>query len=227
VTLHLVEVEDARAFGCVPTDAVGRVTAFLEKMPDPVTRWINAGAYVMRRGLIDEIPTDRAVSVERETFPGLLDAGATVQSWRETAYWRDLGTPAAYVAGSCDVVLGRVSGAVSAASPVAGAVVLPGADVAPSAVLGDGTTVGAGAVVGPAAQVLGSVLLDGAVIEAGARVCDSVVGAAARVAAGCQVVDAVVGAGSTVAQGNELRAGARLWPGVDLPETALRFSSDG
>src|SRR6478672_9970102 len=29
VTLHLVVVEDARAFGCVPTDPDGRVTAFL------------------------------------------------------------------------------------------------------------------------------------------------------------------------------------------------------
>ncbi|MTB15617.1 MAG: NTP transferase domain-containing protein, partial [Actinobacteria bacterium] len=31
VTLHLTHVEDARAFGCVPIDSEGRVTAFLEK----------------------------------------------------------------------------------------------------------------------------------------------------------------------------------------------------
>ena len=31
VSLHLVEVPDARAFGCVPTDDSGRVTAFVEK----------------------------------------------------------------------------------------------------------------------------------------------------------------------------------------------------
>ena len=42
-TLHLIEVEDARAFGCVPTAADGRVTAFLEKMDNPVTNQINAG----------------------------------------------------------------------------------------------------------------------------------------------------------------------------------------
>jgi mannose-1-phosphate guanylyltransferase len=46
VTLHLTQVEDARAFGCVPTDAQGRVTAFLEKMDNPVTNQINAGCYV-------------------------------------------------------------------------------------------------------------------------------------------------------------------------------------
>ena len=31
-TLHLIEVADARAFGCVPTDSSGKVLDFLEKM---------------------------------------------------------------------------------------------------------------------------------------------------------------------------------------------------
>jgi hypothetical protein len=44
VTLHLVEVPDPARFGCVPLDAAGRVTAFLEKTPDPVTNRINAAA---------------------------------------------------------------------------------------------------------------------------------------------------------------------------------------
>ena len=46
VTLHLTEVEDARAFGCVPTDSDGRVSAFLEKMENPITNQINAGLYL-------------------------------------------------------------------------------------------------------------------------------------------------------------------------------------
>ena len=48
VTLHLVRVGDPRAFGCVPTDADGVVTAFLEKTQDPPTDQINAGCYVFR-----------------------------------------------------------------------------------------------------------------------------------------------------------------------------------
>jgi len=52
VTLHLTEVEDARAFGCVPTDAQGRVTAFLEKMDNPVSNQINAGCYVFNHVLL-------------------------------------------------------------------------------------------------------------------------------------------------------------------------------
>ena len=70
VTLHLVRVGDPRAFGCVPTDADGVVTAFLEKTQDPPTDQINAGCYVFRREVIERIPPGRALSVEREVFPG-------------------------------------------------------------------------------------------------------------------------------------------------------------
>ena len=69
VTMHLVRVGDPRAFGCVPTDDNGRVTAFLEKTQDPPTDQINAGTYVFRREIIEAIPAGRPVSVEREVFP--------------------------------------------------------------------------------------------------------------------------------------------------------------
>ena len=109
VTLHLVEVPDPAAFGCVPTDPSGRVTAFLEKTPNPVTNRINAGCYVFTRSVIDAIPADRPVSVERETFPGLIEGGRTVMGYIDTAYWLDVGTPAAFVQGSCDLVLGTLA----------------------------------------------------------------------------------------------------------------------
>ena len=85
VTLYLTEVDDARAFGCVPVDAQSRVTAFLEKMPEPVTNLINAGCYVFRRDVIDTIPYGQVVSVERETFPQLL------VEWRDSHGIRRLG----------------------------------------------------------------------------------------------------------------------------------------
>ena len=106
VTLHLVEVADARAYGCVPTDDEDRVSAFLEKMENPVSSWVNAGAYVFRRSVIDAIPPGEVVSVERDTFPSLLASGRDVRAWKETAYWCDVGTPEALVRCSADVVLG-------------------------------------------------------------------------------------------------------------------------
>ncbi|WP_442945822.1 sugar phosphate nucleotidyltransferase [Nonomuraea sp. LPB2021202275-12-8] len=225
VTLHLTEVEDPTRFGCVPTDGDGRVTAFLEKTPNPVTNRINAGCYVFTRSVIDEIPRGEVVSVERETFPGLIESGRLVLGYADRTYWLDVGTPAAFVQGSRDLVLGRLE-SLALPGPTGEYLALPGALVSPEAKIQGGTAVGARCVVEAGATVVGSVLSDDCVVEAGASVTDSVVGRGARVCAGTVVRDAVIGDGAVVGPGNELRAGVRIWPGVELPERAVRYSSD-
>lgn len=110
VTLHLTPVDDARAYGCVPTDAYGRVTAFLEKMDNPVTNTINAGCYVFDKSVLDSIPENEVVSVERQTFPQLIEANKKVMGFIEKAYWLDIGTPNALLKGSRDLVTGIADG---------------------------------------------------------------------------------------------------------------------
>src|SRR5690606_2359208 len=138
VTLHLVRVSDPRAFGCVPTDADGRVTAFLEKTQDPPTDQINAGCYVFRREYIEKIPSGRPVSVEREVFPALLTEGARVQGHVDTSYWRDMGTPEDFVRGSADLVRG-IAPSPALPGQRGESLVHQGAGVAPGALLIGGT----------------------------------------------------------------------------------------
>jgi mannose-1-phosphate guanylyltransferase len=225
VTLHLVEVPDPSRFGCVPTDLDGRVTAFLEKTPHPVTSQINAGCYVFTRRFIDAMPAGRVLSVARETFPALIEAGETVMGYVQSAYWLDVGTPEAFVRGSCDLVLGELS---SPALPgqAGEALILPGSSADPSAELSGGTTVGSGCAIGARAAVSGSVLFDGVSVGAGATVRASVVGPGARIGDGAVLDGAVIGAGAEVGGGNELLHGVRVWPGVRLDGTAIRFSTD-
>ncbi|WP_431982906.1 sugar phosphate nucleotidyltransferase [Streptomyces qinglanensis] len=228
VSLHLTRVTDPRAFGLVPTDGSGRVTAFLEKPQTPeeiVTDQINAGAYVFTRSVIDTIPAGRPVSVERETFPGLLSAGATLHGMVDSTYWLDLGTPESFVRGSADLVLGR---APSPAVPgrCGERLILASADVAQDAKLTGGTVAGAGAAVGSGARIDGSALLDGAVVAPGARIRDSLIGAGARIGADTVLDGAVIGDGAVVGEGNELRGGIRVWCDARIPAGAVRFSSD-
>jgi mannose-1-phosphate guanylyltransferase len=225
VTLYLTKVDDPRAFGCVPTDADGRVTAFCEKDPNPVTDQINAGTYVFRREIVDTIPTGRAVSVERETFPGLLADGVRICGHVDSTYWRDLGRPADFVAGSADLVLG-LAPSPALPGPTGQALVLDGAEVDPSAVLRGGTTVGAGCVVGPDAVLDGAVLFDGARIGAGASVTRSAVGFGTIVGDRAVLDDVVVGDRARIGSRVELLAGARVWPDVAIPDGGVRFSSD-
>jgi mannose-1-phosphate guanylyltransferase len=225
VTLHLVEVGDPRAFGCVPTDENGRVTAFLEKSPDPVSHQVNAGCYVFRRHVLDAIPSDRPVSVERETFPGLLADGADVRGYVESAYWLDVGTPAALVRCSSDLVRG-IASSPAYDQPPGERWLLPGADVAEDAAVRGGSTVGRGARVADLAVVEGSVLFDGALVGRGAVVRDSVVAAGAVIGPRTVLDGAVVGEGAEVGADCELRAGARVWCGARLSDAAVRFSPD-
>ena len=151
VTLHLIQVEDARAFGCVPTNEDGQVEAFLEKMENPITNWINAGCYVFNREIIDSIPRDTVISVERETFPGLISDKRRVFGYKEAAYWLDIGNPGALFKGSRDLV-------------AADFLISPSAVVDSTAVLRGGTSIGAGAHIGAEA------ILDNCIISAGATV---------------------------------------------------------
>jgi mannose-1-phosphate guanylyltransferase len=225
VTLYLTKVSDPRAFGCVPTDSDGWVTAFLEKDPDPVTDQINAGAYVFKRAVVEGIPAGRAVSVERETFPELLAAGALVAGHVDSGYWRDLGRPADFVAGSADLVRG-LAPSPALPGPVGEALVLAGATVDPSATVTGGTTVGAGCTVGAGAVLDGAVLFDGCSVASDAVVRHSVVGFGATIGAGTVLQDAVIGDRARIGDRVELCGGARVWPGTELADGAIRFSSD-
>jgi len=172
VTLHLTQVEDARAFGCVPTDVQGRVTAFLEKMDSPVTNQINAGCYVFNPRVISAIPLETVVSVERETFPKLVSDGAKVYGYIENAYWLDIGTPKALLKASTDIVLRSGPG-----------LVMPGAQVDATAVIAGGSCIGQGSAVGAGTNIRGSV------VEAGVKIGRDVVIENSFVATGAIVLD--------------------------------------
>jgi mannose-1-phosphate guanylyltransferase len=223
VTLHLVEVDDPRAFGCVPTDSHARVSGFFEKSPDPVTNRINAGCYVFARHVIDEIPAGRPVSVERETFPDLLAANAVVLGYVETSYWLDVGTPAAFVQGSADVVRGILASP-ALSSPVGESLIDDSAVVHASAKVSGGSAIGPRATVDASARVTGSVIAEEVHVGAGAVLLRCLVGRGADIGPRCVLTDAVVGDGARIGADNELGAGVRVWIDALIPDAAIRFS---
>src|SRR5207245_1717095 len=90
------------------------------------------------------------VSVERETFPGLLESGARVSGHVDAAYWRDLGTPLDLVKGSADLVRG-VAPSAALPGPTGEWLLLDGAQVDDTARVFGGTIVGRGGRAGVAA----------------------------------------------------------------------------
>ncbi len=183
VTLYLTKVEDARAYGVVPTDADGWVEAFLEKMENPVTNQINAGCYVFTRSVIDEIPADQVVSVERETFPALVQSGRRVQGFVDNGYWRDIGTPAALIAASADLVTGRFASVATppANSPSGVGLIAEDAVISENSRIIDGSVVLSRARIGANCTISGSIIGEGAVIEDGVEINSAFVAAESRI----------------------------------------------
>jgi mannose-1-phosphate guanylyltransferase len=225
VTLHLVRVGDPRAFGCVPTDSDGLVTAFLEKTQDPPTDQINAGCYVFKRSVIDGIPKGRALSVEREVFPQLLSDGRKVCGYVDATYWRDMGTPDDFVRGSSDLVRG-IAPSPALAGQRGEKLVHDGAAVAPGAVLIGGTVVGRGAEIGAGTRLDGAVIFDGVHVGAGAVSERPITCFGARIGPRALIRDGVIGDGADIGARCELLRGARVWPGVTIPDGGIRYSTD-
>lgn len=172
LTLYLTKVSDARAYGVVPTNADHWVEAFLEKMENPVTNQINAGCYVFTRSVIDEIPADQVVSVERETFPALVESGRRVQGFIDNGYWRDIGTPKALIAASADLITGRF---LSPATPIPNSphgvgYIADGAKVSENARIIEGSVVLSEAKIGANCLISASIIGEGAVIDDGVTV---------------------------------------------------------
>jgi len=192
VTLYLTQVADARAYGCVELLPGDRVKSFLEKSDTPPSNLINAGCYVFNRSVIDEIPSGRVVSVERESFPQLLAADKKVFGFVDSSYWLDIGTPAALIKASKDLITGNVF---SPATPshAGDSMISADATVADGCIISDGSFVHPKVVVESESEIVGSIIGEGAVIGAGCKVIDSFIAPDYKIPAGTVVINNYLG----------------------------------
>jgi mannose-1-phosphate guanylyltransferase len=95
-----------------------------------------------------------------------------------------------------------------------------------SALIDGGSYLAEGVTVGGRARISGSVIYRNAVVSADAVVIDSIVGAGSIIGEGSVLREAVVADAVHIGAGNELLSECRIFPGVTIPEGAIRFSSD-
>ncbi|HSD77188.1 MAG TPA: NDP-sugar synthase [Solirubrobacteraceae bacterium] len=239
-TLALVPVADPTAYGLVRLEDDRRVREFVEKpRPDEIdTNLVSAGAYVLERSVLDLIPPDRNVSIEREIWPRLVGHG--LYGFPAEAYWLDIGTPARYLQGTFDILEGNVrthvierlgAGYLAVADGVqARGRVIPPAIVERGCAIGDGAHVGSLVVLGEGVRVGANTIIERSVVLQGAEVgdrCllrDCIVAAGARIGDGTEVSGgAVLGEGVTVGDDNVLTRGLRLASRIELPDAAITF----
>jgi mannose-1-phosphate guanylyltransferase len=239
-TLSLVPVADPSAYGLVHLNDDRSVRDFVEKpSPDAIdTNLISAGAYVLQREILQLVPADRNVSIEREVWPALIGKG--LYGFPSESYWLDIGSPDRYLQGTFDIIEGNVQTAVGdrlgsdwlaidKSAEIAGRVIPPavlergvrvaaGAQVGSLVVLAEDVSIGAGT------TVERSVILNGAQIGENCRLRDCIVAAGCRIGARTTVTGgAVLGEGVTIGADNVIAHGARIFPGVALPDGAIKF----
>jgi mannose-1-phosphate guanylyltransferase len=240
-TLGLIPVDDPSAYGLVRRNPDCSVSEFVEKPgPEQIdTNLINAGAYIIEREVLDAMaPAGTNISIEREVFPTLVDRG--LFGYAADGYWLDIGTPGRYLQGTYDILEGNVvteigrrltdaslalvEGAEIDGRVVAPALIGPGCVVAEHAIVGGRAVLGPGVVVGEGSHVEGSVLLEGAQVGARTVVSGSIVGPGVQIGDHCRIEGGVVlGAEAKIGADNVLAAGARIFPGVELPNGAIKF----
>jgi mannose-1-phosphate guanylyltransferase len=192
ITLYLTQVEDARAYGCVELLENKQIKSFLEKMENPISNLINAGCYIFNRQIIDQIPQNKVVSVERDTFPNLLANNAKVFGYLDNSYWLDIGTPAALVKASADLITGAIT---SSATPnhTGDNLISPSAQIGSGCVINNGSVIESEVVVESNCQITGSIIGSGAKIGGNCKIIDSIIAPGAQIEAGMVVLTNYLG----------------------------------
>jgi mannose-1-phosphate guanylyltransferase len=239
-TLALTPVEDPSAYGLVRTRDGGEVTEFVEKpSPDQIdTRNISAGAYVLERSVLDLLEPDEPASIERDVFPRLVGEG--LYGFVSDGYWLDIGTPERYLEGTFDILEGTVTshvqgrmgdgylcvedGVENAGRIIPSALVESGCRIGEGARIGGRVVLEGGVTVGENTTIERAVVLQGSEIGSNCTLSGCIVGGGVRIGNDCHVDGlSVLGEGVTIGAGNVVSNGARLFPGVTLPDGALLF----
>jgi mannose-1-phosphate guanylyltransferase len=241
-TLALIGVGDPSAYGLVRRREDCSVTEFLEKPgADQAldTNLVNAGAYILEREILDGMaPAGTNISIERDVFPRLVGQG--LYGYEASGYWLDIGTPTRYLQATYDILEGKVNTSVGARLNASGMRLLPeggvpgriaapvliadGCGIAPNASIGGRVVLGRGVQIGAGAIVEDSVLLDGVRVGARTQISGAIIGRDVVVGDRCVINGhAMLGEGVRIGDDNVLTAGARVFPGVELPDGAIRF----
>jgi mannose-1-phosphate guanylyltransferase len=239
-TLALTPVDDPSAYGLVRTRSGGEVTEFVEKpAPDQIdTRNISAGAYVLERTVLELLEVDQSASIERDVFPRLVGDG--LYGYVSDGYWLDIGTPERYLEGTFDILEGIVASGVqermgdgylcledgveNAGRIIPSALVESGCRIGEGARIGGRVVLERGVTVGKNTTIERAVVMQGAEIGRNCTLSGCIVAGGVRIGDDCHVDGlSVLGEGVTIGNGNVVSNGARVFPGVTLPDGALLF----
>jgi len=98
-SIAVTEVSNPSAYGVIEYNKEGYVVSFIEK-PAPgenSSNFINAGIYIFEPEILQEIPLNKVISIERDVFPKYIADGYKISIYKNDGYWIDIGTIEKYM----------------------------------------------------------------------------------------------------------------------------------
>jgi len=227
-TIALCQVVDPSRYGVAEIGEKGRIRSFIEKPAKGTapTNLINAGIYVLSPKVFQYIPKGKTVSMEREVFPKLAEAGE-LYGHVVQGLWIDIGKPEEYLQTNKIILSSLVNSRrhkkadrFGLKKPVAldkGVSIGEESVIGPNAILGKNVTIGrhvqiSDSVVFPYARIDDSSSINGAIIGEGA-----VIGKKVRISRGCIIADQ-----AKIRDNVSLNEEAAVCPAKEVAENVLR-----
>lgn len=216
-TIVLTPVEDPSAYGLVETANDGAIRRFLEKpKPEQLAglsiNTINAGVYVLEPSILSMIQKGENSSFEYNVFPAILEQKRPFFAYTlSREYWRDIGTPASYLAAHHDFLDKKLTafGELGSAGE---------SDIATTSFIDKASVLAAGCVIKPGARIVRSVLGPGVHVDEKGVIEDSVIWSHTRVSAAAEVHHAVLGRSCHIGRNVVISPGAVLGDKTMLPD---------
>jgi glucose-1-phosphate adenylyltransferase len=204
--VRTVPIEEAHRFGILEADPSGRVTAFVEKPPNPTSNLVSMGVYVFSWWALRDLLSADRVDFGQDVLPHMVASGRHVQAYEYGGYWQDVGTVESYWRTNLDLLSDqpgidlydrgwliytkseeRAPAMIGPEASVNRSMVSHGCVIQGSvehSVLSPGVRIGRGASVSNSIVMFDSVIQDGAVVESAIIDKDCQVGPGARVGDG-------------------------------------------
>lgn len=194
-TIMLTRAYDVGEYGVVACADDGSVKRFIEK-PSPSQAFadtVNTGIYILKRSVLDLVPSDRPYDFGKDLFPEMLRLSMRLYGITDGGYWCDIGSIGAYY--DCNIRMALLEKSVDSR----------------------GNVVNGAAVIGSGATVRECVISDDVIIGSECRIERAVICPGVRIGrntvirAGC-----VVGNGSKIGNNVVIDGGAKIMDGITV-----------
>ncbi len=218
LTIALAKVADPSRYGLVSLNEDGSVNRFIEKPkgglePGINVNTINAGIYILEPNALRLIAKGVSSSFECDVFPMALDRQLGFSGYvLYDSYWKDIGTPTAYLEAHLDTLSGKAQFDLDALNR--------NPETSPTAFI-ENSVIGDGCVIKPNAKIVNSVLGPGVHVEEKAVIENSVLWAHTRVNTFAKIRGSIVAKGCHIGRDVELRAGSVLGDKAMIPDYSV------